>query len=159
MTRRYIQDADESAQGLSARLQRFHEQFNGFKADMVDHVLRNAVPESVLEHPMFALNPRQPWVRGRVALLGDAAHVMPPNLSQGTPAAWEDAVQLAASLRDHGISDAALQEYEQAREEGGQTSGRVCPPSSCDAVPHCECVHISAGAQGTAASDLGPVDR
>lgn len=49
---------------------------------MMEYVLQRAVPESVLEHPMFSLDPRKDWVRGRVALVGDSAHVMPPNLSQ-----------------------------------------------------------------------------
>jgi salicylate hydroxylase len=38
------------------------------------------------------------WVRGRVALLGDAAHPILPFLAQGGVMALEDAVQLAASV-------------------------------------------------------------
>ncbi len=41
------------------------------------------------------------WVRGRVALLGDAAHPVQPYLAQGGVMALEDAVQLAASLTAH----------------------------------------------------------
>lgn len=75
--------------------------------------MKNAVPESVLEHPMYALQPRAPWTRNRVALVGDAAHVMPPNLAQGTASALEDAMQIAASLKEHGVTAAALAHYEQ----------------------------------------------
>lgn len=49
---------------------------------MVEYAMEHAVPESVLEHPMYSLNPRAAWVRGAVALVGDAVHVMPPNLGQ-----------------------------------------------------------------------------
>ena len=50
-------------------------------------------------------------------MVGDAAHAMPPNLGQGIPAAFEDAVQLAASLQRHGVAEpaAALEEFEAVR--------------------------------------------
>ena len=38
------------------------------------------------------------WARGRVALLGDAAHALTPNMGQGAGMAMEDAAVLAAGL-------------------------------------------------------------
>jgi len=38
------------------------------------------------------------WVRGRVALLGDAAHALTPNMGQGAGMAMEDAAVLAQEL-------------------------------------------------------------
>ena len=38
------------------------------------------------------------WTKGRVALLGDSAHAMQPNLGQGGCMAIEDGYQLAADL-------------------------------------------------------------
>lgn len=64
---------------------------------------------------MWSLNPKGPWHRGCVAVSGDAAHAMPPNMAQGTPMAIEDAVQLAASLQAHGLTEAALAHYEEVR--------------------------------------------
>jgi salicylate hydroxylase len=49
----------------------------------------------------FAINvvdPSGPWVEGRTALLGDAAHAMVPFLAQGAAMAIEDAAVLGRSL-------------------------------------------------------------
>ncbi|OEJ95554.1 FAD-dependent monooxygenase [Streptomyces thermolilacinus] len=47
------------------------------------------------------------WGRGRVLLLGDAAHAMTPNLGQGAAMAVEDAYALALALRPGGVTGAA----------------------------------------------------
>ena len=56
------------------------------------------------------------FARGRVALLGDAAHPMPPYLAQGAGMAIEDAAALGRFLAQFpGDVHAALQAYAQAR--------------------------------------------
>ncbi|GIM86341.1 FAD-dependent monooxygenase [Salinispora arenicola] len=56
------------------------------------------------------------WYRGRVLLVGDAAHATAPTLSQGAAMALEDAVVLAESLRSSTDDvDAALAAYESRR--------------------------------------------
>jgi len=57
----------------------------------------------------------KPWVHGRVALLGDAAHAMAPHLGQGAGQAIEDAAVLADCLRAGGDVTAALRAYEHRR--------------------------------------------
>ncbi|MFD6562638.1 FAD-dependent monooxygenase [Micromonospora profundi] len=55
------------------------------------------------------------WYRGRVLLVGDAAHATAPTLSQGAAMALEDAVVLAESLCAASSVDAALVAYESRR--------------------------------------------
>lgn len=72
------------------------------------------------ETKRWALYDRSPlprWTRGRLTLLGDAAHAMLPYYGQGANQAMEDAVVLALALR--GVSAAevpeALLRYEEIR--------------------------------------------
>jgi salicylate hydroxylase len=56
-----------------------------------------------------------PWSSGRVTLAGDAAHPMTPFMAQGANQGIEDALALAAALRDDADIPAALRRYEAAR--------------------------------------------
>lgn len=57
-----------------------------------------------------------PWHRGRVVLLGDAAHSCPPTIAQGAAMAVEDAAVLADELvRAEAFEDAVLTRYWQRR--------------------------------------------
>ena len=59
--------------------------------------------------------PARGWTRGRVTLLGDAAHPMLQYLAQGANMALEDAVCLVDQLALHADVPAALAAYENAR--------------------------------------------
>jgi 2-polyprenyl-6-methoxyphenol hydroxylase-like FAD-dependent oxidoreductase len=75
-----------------------------------------ATPEdAIFGTGIYWRKPARTWGRGRVTLLGDAVHPMTPDLSQGAAQALEDAVVLAASLRDAADPDAGLRAYEDAR--------------------------------------------
>ena len=49
-----------------------------------------------------------PWHRGRVVLVGDAAHACPPTLAQGAAMSLEDVSVLASLLTEHEVWDDAL---------------------------------------------------
>jgi 5-methylphenazine-1-carboxylate 1-monooxygenase len=61
---------------------------------------------------MIDREPVPTWVDGRVALLGDAAHVMYPTGSNGASQAMMDARVLGAALLQHGVTARALQAYD-----------------------------------------------
>ncbi len=68
---------------------------------------------------LYDREPLAAWTRGRLALLGDAAHPMLPHTGQGANQAMEDAVTLATVLSRSEPSSAAraLQVYESLRRE------------------------------------------
>lgn len=80
---------------------------------------------AVLRHDVYELpRPYPSFVRGRIALLGDAAHAMTPNAGQGGCQALEDAVVLAASLRA-GDAPSGLRAYDRLRRRRTQRIAAV----------------------------------
>lgn len=77
--------------------------------DPVPAVLAAARPEDVLRHDVHHVaEPLPAYHRGRVALVGDAAHAMPPTPGQGGNQAIEDAIVLA-HLQAPGGAEAAAE--------------------------------------------------
>lgn len=77
---------------------------------------RNPEPVDVLHHDFHELaSPLPRFHSGRVALLGDAAHAMTPNMGQGGCQAIEDAVVLAHALASDADVPAALAAYTESR--------------------------------------------
>ncbi|MFJ2738344.1 FAD-dependent oxidoreductase [Streptomyces sp. NPDC087440] len=84
-----------------------------------------AVPaDAVLRHDLYDLPPLPSFVRGRVALVGDAAHAMTPNLGQGACQALEDAVTLAHCLDGGGDAARGLRAYDLVRRPRAQAVAR-----------------------------------
>jgi 2-polyprenyl-6-methoxyphenol hydroxylase-like FAD-dependent oxidoreductase len=79
----------------------------------VPSVIRAAT--AVYEFPMVDRDPLPAWTRGRVTLLGDAAHPMYPIGSNGASQAILDARWLALQLATQASVEAALAAYEAAR--------------------------------------------
>jgi 2-polyprenyl-6-methoxyphenol hydroxylase-like FAD-dependent oxidoreductase len=83
--------------------------------DPVPALIESTDPDAI--EPTFTYDrpPRRNWGRGRVTLLGDAAHPMKPNIGQGAAQALEDAVVLASCVAGSGDPEEALRAYERRR--------------------------------------------
>src|SRR5262249_29144485 len=65
----------------------------------------------------FSLILPPPWRRGRVVLIGDAAHTTTPHLASGASLAIEDAIVLARLLAAEATPAGALDAFTQQRYE------------------------------------------
>ncbi|MBE3007906.1 FAD-dependent monooxygenase [Microbispora sp. NEAU-D428] len=84
--------------------------------DPIPALLDAADPAAVLRHDIHCLDtPLPAFHAGRVALLGDAAHPMTPNLGQGACQAMEDAVVLADRVSPGKGLSAGLAAYSRER--------------------------------------------
>ncbi|RZT78707.1 2-polyprenyl-6-methoxyphenol hydroxylase-like FAD-dependent oxidoreductase [Micromonospora violae] len=95
--------------------------------DPIPALLAATPPDVVLRNDIHYLPvPLPSYVRGRVALLGDAAHAMTPNLGQGAGQAIEDAVVLGAVCAGgaEGLP-AALAAYDEQRRPRSQAVARA----------------------------------
>ena len=79
----------------------------------VPDVIRNA--HAIFEFPMVDRDPLPRWSRGRITLLGDAAHPMYPIGSNGASQSIIDGEAIAQELAAGGDPEMALQRYEQRR--------------------------------------------
>ncbi|MFF4962488.1 FAD-dependent monooxygenase [Streptomyces sp. NPDC001222] len=86
--------------------------------DPVQQILDATVPESILRGDVVDRKPDPVWGRGRVTLLGDAAHAVSFNIGQGACLAVEDALVLAEHLAAPGATvTEALRGYEAERQQ------------------------------------------
>ncbi len=74
-----------------------------------------SLPDQWLKWALCGMPTGKSWHRGRVALLGDAAHAMLPFVAQGAAMAIEDAAVLARKLDKAPDIRTALQRYEAER--------------------------------------------
>jgi len=100
---------------LPGKLDDFYPVFADRSHDWLDcaALIRNA--ERIFEYPMVDRDPLPYWTRGRVTLLGDAAHPMYPRGSNGAGQAILDARALAGCLKREQNVPEALKAYEAAR--------------------------------------------
>jgi 2-polyprenyl-6-methoxyphenol hydroxylase-like FAD-dependent oxidoreductase len=100
---------------LPGKLGDVHPTFAGWRFDWLDcgALIREA--DMILEYPMVDRDPLPWWTRGRVTLLGDAAHPMYPRGSNGAGQAILDARVLAGCLKREKDVEKALKSYESER--------------------------------------------
>lgn len=100
----------ESTQTWRDRLRTLYADDAGPGRDLVD------ATESILPmSPMHTLARLPNWHRGRMVVIGDAAHAPSPSSGQGASLSIEDAIVLAKSLRDEPDASTALGRFESTR--------------------------------------------
>lgn len=97
---------------LHLQLREKLESYGGLIPDVMTHLND---PALVSYRPLEWLLLAAPWYRGRVVLIGDAAHTNPPNIAQGAAMGIEDALVLAEEVTKPGPLDAALERFMRRR--------------------------------------------
>jgi 2-polyprenyl-6-methoxyphenol hydroxylase-like FAD-dependent oxidoreductase len=92
----------------------------------VRRVLDSTREEDILRHDLYDLDrPLPTFVDGTVALIGDAAHAMTPDLGRGACEALLDAVALGECLVDAPDARHGLARYDQRRRKPVQRLARI----------------------------------
>jgi 2-polyprenyl-6-methoxyphenol hydroxylase-like FAD-dependent oxidoreductase len=110
-TRNAPENAVENPQGRQKELL---ELFQGWHPSVIS-LIEATEASTILRNDIYDLQPLTSWGKGRVTLLGDAAHAMTPNMGQGACQALEDAQVLADTLRQSQPNAQALLSYQQKR--------------------------------------------
>jgi 2-polyprenyl-6-methoxyphenol hydroxylase-like FAD-dependent oxidoreductase len=100
---------------FTARLENVLPHFSSFKFDFLDvpALMQNA--KVIYQYPMVDRDPVDTWNKGRITLLGDAAHPMYPVGSNGASQAILDARVLARELALQSSVEDALAAYDAQR--------------------------------------------
>jgi salicylate hydroxylase len=118
--------------------------FEGWHPDVLGLM---ASAGALIKWGLFDRAPLPQWRRGRVTLLGDAAHAMLPFLGMGAAMAIEDGMILARAFEAEGAVESAFDRYEQNRrprtahvhaksvEQGVLTQSRDPDRYDADAAP------------------------
>lgn len=89
--------------------------FNGLSGAVRDHHIGDS--SGIVFRPIEWMIAPPPWHKGRMVLLGDAAHAFLPHLGQGAAQAIEDGLVLAECLADSDDLDTAFNRYTERRYE------------------------------------------
>lgn len=92
------------AEEMRKRLTGYGDVLDGFAAQIVD-------PSLVVYRPLEVCVLPDPWYKGRIVLIGDAAHSATPHLGQGAAMAVEDAVVLAEEYAGEGSIEQRLRRF------------------------------------------------
>ncbi len=123
-------------------LARFKELASTFQGPIPTLIQEQRDPNRVVFVPVQEVE-TPCYHQGRVVLIGDAAHALPPILAQGAAMAIEDAVTLAELIGGNHDLDEVLQSFEAARRPGWRPYAPqfaiVRLPEVSRAPPHPSC--------------------
>jgi salicylate hydroxylase len=105
---------EEEGWSIRSTVDELVREFEGWHPDVLGF-LAAVPPELLFKWGLFDREPLARWCRGRVGLLGDAAHPILPFLGHGAVLAIEDATVLGRAFTESATVEEALQRYETAR--------------------------------------------
>ena len=94
---------------------RFRQRFAEFAGPVPEVLAQIERPEQLLHNDLSEVVHR-PWARGRVLLVGDAAHGMTPNMGQGAAMALEDVAVLWQLIAEKHPLDETQRRWVERRE-------------------------------------------
>ena len=103
----WIDHAQERQTNLLRRFAEWHKP--------VQDLIAATPNDEILVNRIYDLMRLPAWSKGKITLLGDAAHAMTPNLGQGACLAIEDAWELGSLIALHANPELAMANYERAR--------------------------------------------
>jgi 2-polyprenyl-6-methoxyphenol hydroxylase-like FAD-dependent oxidoreductase len=98
----------------ASAIEKLKSKLRDFPPPVVDIVSATPAP-AVIQIDIQDIAPVNPLGRGRVVLIGDAAHAMTPNLGQGGAQAVEDAYTFAECIGQYAEPSLAIREYQKRR--------------------------------------------
>jgi 2-polyprenyl-6-methoxyphenol hydroxylase-like FAD-dependent oxidoreductase len=119
----YMLTIEKPPEGAGIRLERdgiagvYRERLAQFSGPVAEHRDLIVDDEAVVYRPVENVLVPPPWFRGRVVLIGDAAHATSPHCGQGAAQAIEDAIVLRQELSRAQPLEVALQAYMERRYE------------------------------------------
>ena len=105
---------EDGIQRLESPRRELSSRFRGWASPVRD-LVESVDDDSIVRTPIYDRPPATAWGRGRVTLLGDAAHAVTPTFGQGACLAIESALALALWIRRTTAVDEALRGYERER--------------------------------------------
>ena len=106
----------EEGWSIRSSVEELLEEFRGW-TPWVTRFMEQVPPEQLFKWGLFDREPLSHWSKGRVTLLGDAAHPVLPFLGHGAVLAIEDAVVLARAFVESDSIEEAYVRYEAGRRE------------------------------------------
>jgi 2-polyprenyl-6-methoxyphenol hydroxylase-like FAD-dependent oxidoreductase len=105
-----------TARGITDDPAKAQAHFSGWDGGTVPSLIAATDLSSMIRNELHEfVSPLPNWSRGRITLMGDAAHPMLPGMAQGANQALEDVGALSRALDAHEDVETALQVYEQDR--------------------------------------------
>ncbi|MBA4788722.1 MAG: FAD-dependent monooxygenase [Rhizobiales bacterium] len=100
----------------AATLDDFMAYFSSWTKTHIPRTLAMTPRDIIVESPLFDVDGiPYTWTKGRITLLGDAAHPMMPDMAQGASQTFIDALALREAFAANADIDAALHAYESVR--------------------------------------------